>query len=436
MKIQPVSVNAVTRGPKHHFFGFHDLCPWDASGRYMLAMETDFIDRPPGADDKARICVIDTSDSNKLSVVAETAAWNFHQGARLQWLPNDPENIIYNDRNEDGKLISVVFNVRAKEKVRELEYPIYAISPNGDFGLGLDFERLGQYGGYGYALVGGKGLPIPRGSDDPFYVEKSTGIVRVELNTGKAEIILSTYEAAIFKNSRRENEHHTLTHFAFNPSGSRICFIDKFRLPDGGFLNRFITANPDGTDLYCVPVHASHFDWRNDTEILCYGKFSPKMTALRKAGIFKNPLLSPLLNVARKLRGSFKQKIAGQGYLLLTDRSQKVGRIATGVMTEDGHPQFSPDRKWVITDTYPDKNHKRTLILFDWENQKRIDLGKFKSLPEGLATDWDLSEMRTDLHPRWDRAGESVCFDSVHEGSKQMYVVDLSKIVNNQINEP
>jgi len=38
-------------------------------------------------------------------------------------------------------------------------------------------------------------------------------------------------------------------------------------------------------------------------------------------------------------------------------------------------------------------------------------------------------EMRCDLHPRWSRQGTQVCFDSVHEGPRQMYVCDVSAVV-------
>src|SRR5688572_19505976 len=38
---------AVTAGPKHHFFGYYDKCPWDKTGRYLLANEVDFCDRQP-----------------------------------------------------------------------------------------------------------------------------------------------------------------------------------------------------------------------------------------------------------------------------------------------------------------------------------------------------------------------------------------------------
>ena len=42
---------------------------------------------------------------------------------------------------------------------------------------------------------------------------------------------------------------------------------------------------------------------------------------------------------------------------------------------------------------------------------------------------WDLSVMRSDLHPRWNRDGTQICFDSVHEGTRQVYVLNVKEIV-------
>ncbi len=421
----------------------------------MLAMETDFIDRPPIASDFARICLIDTSNVNgqmSLVVLAETTAWNFHQGSRVQWLPNSENKIIYNNRDSD-KFISIILDVKIGEK-KILPAPIYAVSPDGKFALGLNFARLKKYGGYGYAsTIDNQQLTIDKNDnsmsqsnvkcqmlnvslDDPF--PKDDGIFRIDLETGEVKLAISIHDVAHLNNSPRKNENHYLTHINFNQSGTRICFIDKFLLPDGGSMQRFITANTDGGDMYVLPGHVSHFGWRNDAEILAYGKWSPRAAALRRIGVLNNPMLKPLLRVVRLLRGSLKQKIAGQSYFLLKDKSQEVRRIAVGVMTEDGHPQFSPDGKWVVTDTYPDKDHYRALVLYNWATGKKIEVGKFYALPTGLEKNalpdgrvesWDISEMRADLHPRWNRDGTKICIDSIHEGGRQVYEVDVSGIV-------
>lgn len=39
-------------------------------------------------------------------------------------------------------------------------------------------------------------------------------------------------------------------------------------------------------------------------------------------------------------------------------------------------------------------------------------------------------EIRCDLHPRWSRDERMVSFDSIHEGSRQVYVMDVSDVVD------
>ena len=99
--------------------------------------------------------------------------------------------------------------------------------------------------------------------------------------------------------------------------------------------------------------------------------------------------------------------------------------VGAGVLVENGHMSFSPvDTRWLLSDTYPDdRTHERFLFLYDMHTGERHDLGSFYASP-------DLSkENRCDLHPRWSRDGRQVCIDSVHEHQRQMYVLDVSGIV-------
>ncbi|MCK4376368.1 MAG: hypothetical protein KAX19_13615 [Candidatus Brocadiae bacterium] len=70
-------VRAVTRGPRHHWFGYYDKTPWDVAGRHMLALEAGFMDRPPGPDDVATIGLIDTADGDAWQPIAGTTAWSW-----------------------------------------------------------------------------------------------------------------------------------------------------------------------------------------------------------------------------------------------------------------------------------------------------------------------------------------------------------------------
>ena len=76
-----------------------------------------------------------------------------------------------------------------------------------------------------------------------------------------------------------------------------------------------------------------------------------------------------------------------------------------------------------MSDTYPDRDsNERLLILFDSECGRRYDIGSF-------YTDPNLGKPnRCDLHPRWRPDAGQLCIDSVHEGERQMYLVDVAEI--------
>ena len=124
------------------------------------------------------------------------------------------------------------------------------------------------------------------------------------------------------------------------------------------------------------------------------------------------------------LQGAAHPK-TGQSHFLHLTLDGHIQIFGEDILPEDGHCTFSPDRQWVLNDTYPDRFDMRTLMLVRWPTGKRIDISRLYS-PK--AKWW--GEIRCDLHPRWSRDGTKVCIDSVHEGSRQIYVIDVSRCVS------
>jgi hypothetical protein len=375
-------VQAVTRGPKHHFFGYYDKCPWNASGRYLLAHESNFNDRPPSSNDSVVIGIIDQLDGNRFLPLAETLAWNWQQGAMLQWHPADLEHLwVHNDRR-NGKFIGVVRDLNGSE-MRFYERPIYALSPDGKTAFSLNFARLAYHRpGYGYA-----------GGDDPFaneYAPEQDGIWQIDLNTGKSKLIVSIAQlASLNPKPSMQAAWHYINHIQPSRKGKRIAFFHVWHRNERQWEVRLYTCKPNGEDLRCLldTGFVSHYDWRDDDTIL----------------VWSNRPGSP-------------------PRFLLINHTGSQRAFAEASLTEDGHCSFSPDGQWVLNDTYPDSYQKRTLMLIHFITEKRIDIARLSS-PKSRW--W--GEIRCDLHPRWNRRGNIVCIDSVHEGSRQMYTIDVSK---------
>ena len=89
-----LKVTQITFGEKHHLFGYigqSKTIPWNANGRYIVGMRTDFHDRLAGQEDEAEIIVIDTKNGYDISVIDKTRGWNHQQGTMLYWNPYHPE---------------------------------------------------------------------------------------------------------------------------------------------------------------------------------------------------------------------------------------------------------------------------------------------------------------------------------------------------------
>ncbi|MGQ9730058.1 MAG: hypothetical protein ACUVX8_02175 [Candidatus Zipacnadales bacterium] len=377
-----MEVVCATPRTHHHFFGYYDKFPWDVTGRYLLALGIDFIDRPPTPEDKARIEMIDLAEDGKSILLDETLAWNWQQGTMLQWLGTAPDRLIIYNAREGDRYVSIVRDVFTGE-TRQLPRPVYAISRDGRQAVTLNFSRVHRHRpGYGY-----NGVP-DAWETDPHPAED--GIYWMNLTTGENRLIISLEQIVnLGHDDTMDNTSHWFNHLQFNQDGSRFIFLHRWKNPRGWYT-RLFTAAPDGSDIYCLNDHemTSHFDWRSPTQVLAWAR----------------------------------RHDTGDHYYLFTDQSERIEMLGEGILTSDGHCSYSPDGRWILTDTYPNKEHLRTLLLYRPEDERRVDIGHFYAPPE-LA-----GEIRCDLHPRWNRDGTQVCFDSAHEGERQMYIIDVSAI--------
>ncbi len=379
------AARAVTRGPRHHWFGYYDKCPWDKTGRYLLVMENNFCDRQPNPGEQITIGMVDLKNGDRFIPLDTTPAWSWQQGTMLQWLGSAPDREIIYNSVEDGQYIAVIRDVHSG-KTRRIPRPIYAVSPDGKQAVTLNFDRLHRLRpGYGYCALPEKHADVA--------APKDYGISWMNIATGEHKLIIPIAWAAENKpDDRFKDAHHWFNHLQFNPSGTRFCFLHRWAVPGKPWATRFYTAKPDGSDvcLICDSGMVSHFDWRDDTTLLAWARTKEK----------------------------------GDHFYLFDARTGEAKVVGEGVLTRDGHCNYSPDRRWFLNDTYPDKERMQTLMVVRTADEKRIDIGKFY-MPPKFTGPW-----RCDLHPRWNRDGTQVCVDAVENETRQVFVVDVSRVVN------
>lgn len=382
-------VRQITKGPAFHWFGYYDKLQFSPDNRFVLSNQVSFEHRSPKPEDEINVGLVDLEDSDRWTTLGNTRAWNWQQGCMLQWVPGTKSLVMWNDR-EDDRFICRLLDIKTGEK-RILPRAIYALSPDGKWGISTDFRRLNDTRpGYGYC-----GVPDPNGN---VLAPDDVGIWKVNMETGKDELIFSIAQAAAipyegpsghFSNDAK----HWFNHLLFSPDGTRFIFLHRWKGDgDKSFVTRLFTINADGSDPYVLdPLgRTSHFVWRDPKNVFAWA-FHPSH---------------------------------GDRFYLFHDKTRDVEVVGDEKMPVNGHNTYLPNHgnEWVLNDTYPDKERRQHPYLYHVPSDRRFPLGHFYS-PATYTGEW-----RCDTHPRASRDGKLVCIDSPHNHGRQLYLIDASEI--------
>ena len=445
-----IQIKRLTNGPKHHLFGFHDLLISNGNNDKFLSLEVDTINRPPLPCELFGVGYV---KEGRYLRIGETTALNYPHGARQQWVG---ETDYFTVNNRVGDIWGTdLYDTDSNQLIDRFAATTHMLSKDGKYAYGLDYARLFRLGGYGYCGIDDKG------ANDA--VPMDSGITKMNLQTKEISLLVSVKQVAeCGVKSIAGISHHYLTHLCLNPSNTRVAFLHRYFMSDGGMMTRLMTVGVDGTELRCLAQgFLSHFDWQNDDTIYIFGRANSSIDAIRNNPILSHPLMQKPMRLAKKVvksilnYGSAGGVVnSGKSFLLIKDSEQPaITPFAQGLIVEDGHPMTNPlNSDWCVNDTYPNSEGIRTLMLYQFSENHRIDLGLFKMIfdrpdmslkdnffervdpkilssitPEDLA--FTRSGLHCDLHPRWSRDGRWVLFDSIHEGTRQLYAVDVNNLI-------
>lgn len=401
-------MRTITAG-ESHFFGFHDLTPWNTLTDELVILRTSAReDHAPCAADVAKIVVID-EHSGEQEIVGETRAWNWQKGARQRFLPGlGRRYVAFNVSVSDGfgcRILDLDASSRAQE-IALLPRALYDIDDRRGFGLSLDFRKLFDLQpGYGY--------------DHSLIAQSDTiddGIWRVELATGEARQIFSLTEFLAASRISSDLGRHFLTHIQISPDGRRYAFLHRCFLNSGSLMNNLVVADTDGNSYKIVhDDKLTHFDWSGPDRLIAWCRSNAAVRALKQSPI--KALVRPLYRLSRLIRiQAVRQNVYNEAFREIDVVSGRKTTLGRGVLTEDGHPQVNPRAPNVwINDTYPNKSGVQTLMTFNSISGERHDLLSLPTQPSIQETIW-----RCDFHPRWKPSGDMVCFDSAHLGRRQV----------------
>ena len=360
-----------------YFFGFHDKCPWSDGNKHLLAHRVLTGNRIVRQGDEIEVGYFSGSEWQEFNAVAKTQAWDWQLGSMLQWL--NKQQLLFNDFNE-GRYCSKIHDID-DSKTRTLERPIVAASPDATTGVSYDFDRVHvAMPGYGYACR--SAVPAWKDADYP----DQGKLYVVNLLNGNSEVLFTLDDILqIDHEPSMDGAFHFFHHVLFSPNSQRFVFFHRWVCNGNQRFTRMFSCAIDGSDLHRFPTDGmvSHIGWRDSSHIFAYAR------------------------------------VAGEdGYYLFEDQSDRYERIGEESFNSDGHPQYSR-QGLVLTDTYPDRFRLQYLAVYDPARKSRTDIARTR-LP------WRLhEELRVDLHPRWDRDGSIVCFDSGHTGTRSLCTMRL-----------
>lgn len=376
----------ITNGPEDHLFAsYYGINSWSKSQRYATVLQTSLKDSIPNGNVAATLGLVDM-DNHDFIPLAETRAWNFQEGCMAHWLGFSPDSlIIYNDIL-DGKTVSIILNVHTKEKVRVLPHPVSAVSPDGKYAVSINYSRISlTRPDYGYGIVG-----QDLRADDMY--PKDDGLFLMNLRTGQTKLLVSMED---IKNLVPEIKHgdglEYFCHTLFSRDGTKIFWLAR-AIPERN--TTAFTVDLEGENLRrCFPDgwDGSHYDWLDGDRLMVTAKFNA----------------------------------TEYSHVLFTIGETNYQRIGNGVIDFDGHGTFSPNGKWMITDSYPsDGLNEQRLLLMDLKSNAVLPLGRFR---HDLSYESPDRWTRCDLHCRWSPNGDMIGFNSTHSGSRQVYVLKLNE---------
>lgn len=372
-------VEQITQGPKFHWFGYYDKLQFDPSERYVLSNQVDFENRRPRSDDVIKVGMVDLHNNNEWIELGESSAWNWQQGCMLQWRPGSANEVLWNDREGD-KYVTRVLDVQTRQ-MRTLPRPIHHVAPNGEFAIGADFARwTDMRRGYGYI-----GIPDPYA--DELAPAEST-LYRIDLDTGEWEDIVTLEEVAQvpYPHGDLSEAKHYFSVVQVGPESKKLNFLHRWSMPDsGGWGTRVFTVDVDGSNLEPLAQGGglSHITWLDADHIVIWTGEDNGYTLFEVGG----------------------------------------GKLDTLLEFSNSHQTFLNDKRWMLTDTYPDRHDLQHPFLYDLETDEIFALGQFAA-PGEYRGAW-----RVDTHPRRSPQDNYVVIDSPHTGGRQLHLIDIRGIV-------
>ena len=405
-----------------YFFGYFDTPQVSTDGTKLLALRVARFDRVPEPGEVAEVGWFDLGDPDRVfHKIGETTAFNWQQGAMLQFLgPDFQSRVIWN--HFDGTAYRARIHDLATGQGRDVP-AIYNPFPDGKSAVTVDFERHAWCRrGYSYGNI--------MKPEKDAKVVPGDAIWHVDLETGDSRPIIQLADMmALSPHGTMTGATHYLEHTTTNPSGSHFVFLHRWR-HDNGIHSRLCVARPDGSDIRILndSGRMSHFCWADDTTLLGYGGKANPVNSLRRNRALIKTLFKPLMPIYKRMvkdSSGLAKSLTGDAYYLFDiEKPGNLKLVVSSMRAEDGHPAMLAGGRYFVTDTYARAAHGQRPRLFavDLQTDTHWVLDELGSIPEH-----DETPLRCDLHPRVSPGGDIVSIDTMDGGQRRTYAYRLER---------
>ena len=403
-KVPVWCVTPKLQGCLHRFF---DTSPVSPSGRYLGVTRLRDETRMPAFGDAADIVVVDLTTGDT-EVVAETRGFGTQLGAQVQWGATD-QDLFYSDVDtEKWRVFTVHMNPFTRAK-RTLNGPMYMVSPNGKQIVSPCLLRT-ELTQSGYGVVA-----PPTHLQLNSHADENDGVYLTDVESGQCRLlasfrkIVSALPEALAGPAYTGGAFYGF-HAKWNPQGTRLMFILRYRPMQGGVNERtegtanVCTLSPEGGDI-CLAFP---------------GK-------LWRAG-GNHPNWAP-----DGIHITMNFNLYGKGLLFVEYRYDGSDlRALSADIPGSGHPSLHVNGRFLMTDAYT----WEPLAFGDGTTPIRwIDLRQNRAeaiIRIGTKPTYagPMDGLRVDPHPAWDRSQTRVTFNACPKGYRQVFLADMSDLLS------
>lgn len=359
------------------FFGYYDKSPINKSNKFVVFHSSPLNTKKLPSFERAINIVLYDIEADSYQLIDETQTYNWQQGSKLMWL-NEFE-FIYNCSKNDS-YISKIYNIKTRD-YREISLPIYDCY-HSEFAISLNFDRLQSLRpDYGYRMNSSNPSIDWKNNDED-------GVYFINLKDNEHKLLISLNDVInSYSNHDFGDARHKLNHLMISPDGSHIMFLHRWFFGERKY-DSLLVAEIDGSNIKCLSNDGmvSHCFWCDNNNIIGY----------------------------------LRDEVGGDKYYKINSLTAKKTIVGADQINAygDGHPSINNNA--MIFDTYPNKARMKELFKFNLQSEQLEKLGEFFEPFDFYG------ETRCDLHPRFSPDSDKVFFDSVHEGKRHLYMLNLA----------